>query len=176
MSTPPLPQCVSVRKAVTRNAHYEGSLGAAEMPRFRDVLGGGHGVRMSVDFGRDEQDRQIAEVAIEAEVELECQRCLQRFRHRLSGSSRLGLVLTDEQAQALPRDLEPWIAQDDIDLWELASEELALALPAVAYHPGGQCAPPQHQSGATAGDEPATERPFDVLSSLLDGGGGKERE
>jgi len=146
------------------------------MPRFRDLLGDGHGVRMSVDFGRDEQDRQIAEVAIEADVELECQRCLQRFRHRLSGSSRLGLVLTDEQAQALPRELEPWIAQDEIDLWELASEELALALPPVAYHPGGQCSPPQHRSGTTAGDEPAAERPFDVLSSLLTGGDGKERE
>ena len=157
MSAPPLPQRVSVRKAVTRNAHYEGSLGAAEMPRFRDLLVAGNGVRMSVDFGRDEQDRQVAEVAIEAAVELQCQRCLQRFRHRLSGSSRLGLVLTDEQAQALPRDLEPWIAQDDIDLWEVASEELALALPAVAYHPEGQCSPPAHGSGTTADDEAPAE-------------------
>ena len=176
MSAPPLPQRVSVRKAVTRNAHYEGSLGAAEMPRFRDLLVAGNGVRMSVDFGRDEQDRQVAEVAIEAAVELQCQRCLQRFRHRLSGSSRLGLVLTDEQAQALPRDLEPWIAQDDIDLWEVASEELALALPAVAYHPEGQCSPPAHGSGTTADDETTAEKPFGVLSSLLAGGDGKEKE
>jgi uncharacterized protein len=176
MSAPPLPQRVSVRKAVTRNAHYEGSLGAAEMPRFRDVLGDGKGVRLSVDFGRDEQDRQIADVAIEAAVELECQRCLQRFRHPLSASSRLALVLTDEQAQALPRELEPWIAQDEIDLWELASEELALALPAVAYHPGGHCSPPEHDRGPIAVEEPAREKPFDVLSSLLAGGDAKEKE
>jgi len=176
MSAPPLPQCVSVRKAVTRSAHYEGSLGAAEMPRFRDMLGAGNGVRLRIDFGRDDQDRQVASVAIEASVELECQRCLQRFHHRLGASSRLGLVLTDEQAQALPRELEPWIVQDEIDLWELASEELALALPAVAYHPEGQCSPPRHSSGEPVGEEPAANGPFDVLSSLLDGGDGKERE
>lgn len=176
MSAPPLPQSVSVRKAVTRNAHYEGSLGAAEMPRFGDMLGDRKEVLLCVDFGRDEQDRQIADVSLQAVVELECQRCLQRFRHPLSGSSRLGLVLTDEQAQALPRELEPWIAQDDIDLWELAAEELALALPAVAYHPGGQCSPPEHDGGEPADEEPVLEKPFDVLSSLLDGGDREEKE
>jgi len=176
MSDTPPPQCVNIRKAVTRAAHYEGELSAEQLPRSSDLLGPG-ALRIQAAFGRDEEHRQVVDVVLAGTVELECQRCLKPVAVPVESRSRLGLVLTDEQAQGLPKTYEPWIAIDEVDLWAMAEEELALALPVVAYHRDGECrtpAPPR-DTEENAGPEDG-HNPFDVLSSLLDGAGDQERD
>jgi uncharacterized protein len=138
-------------------------------------------VEISVEFGENEEGRQFAAVDMEARVVLECQRCLQPVHCKLKTSSRLGLVPDDEQALQLPAGLEPLIAVDEVDLWELAGEELALALPVVAYHPEGECEPPKSDRPDRSDNEErdsteqASENPFSVLSALLDSGDTKEK-
>ncbi|MEE4278164.1 MAG: YceD family protein [Halieaceae bacterium] len=177
MSATPLPQSVVVRKAVTRDARYEGVLGSEQLPQFSKILVGPDAAHIVLQFGRDEAGRQILTVRMEARVRLQCQRCLGFFETSLIGDSRLALVLTDEQARALPQDYEPWLVDDDIDLWSVAGEELALAMPPVAYHPADECEAPAHSAGAPEVEPAATgpdDNPFGVLSTLLDGGDTKE--
>ena len=168
MSDGPLPQCVNIRKAVTRCALYEGALEAEKLSQINDLVLGPAGLFVRVQFGTDEEDRQIVDLAISAQVEVVCQRCLNPMSLPIQSKSRLALVMTDEQAQSLPKDYEPWIGVEEVDLWAMAEEELALALPVVAYHDPGECrAPPNRaaqESPAGAGD---TQNPFDVLSTLL---------
>lgn len=168
MSDGPLPQCVNIRKAITREALYEGALAAENLSQINDLVLAPAGLSVRAQFGVDEEGRQIVDLAISAQVEMVCQRCLNPMLLPITSESRLGLVMTDEQARSLPKNYEPWIAMDEVDLWAMASEELALALPVVAFHDPGECSAPPHratqESPAEAED---TQNPFDVLSTLL---------
>ncbi|GAB5414334.1 MAG: 23S rRNA accumulation protein YceD [Congregibacter sp.] len=189
MSAGPLSQRVNIRKAVTREALYEGTLGASQLSRFADVLAAAEApLRLRVQFGVDEEAQQHIDVEMSAAVTLECQRCLGTVQAHLSKRTQLGLVLTDEQAKHLSPRYEPWIAEEeDVDLWAIAEEELALALPVVAYHPEGECDGPGASFFATevvgggaveSGDEnddAPNENPFSVLSTLLEGSESKEK-
>lgn len=174
MSPAPLPNRVNIRKAVTRSARYTGGLGAEQLPQFAQMLDPAAPlIEVAVEFGEDEEGQQFAAVTMQGRVVLECQRCLQSVLFTVEGDSRLGIVPGDEQAKQLSSGLEPLIALDEVDLWELAEEELALALPVVAYHPEGDCEPPKSdRSGRSEHQElgladQATDNPFSVLSSLL---------
>ena len=140
MSAGSLPQCVNVRKAVANEARYSGTLGGDELPQIRPYLDPENpGIEVVVTCGRDEEGRQVVQVGIEGVVVLECQRCLKPLKQDVSSDSLLALVLTDEQAKQLPARYEPWIVADELDLWALAAEEIALCLPVVAYHPQDEC-------------------------------------
>ena len=172
MSAGPLVQCVNIRKAVTRGAHYMGELEGDKIPRLAAFLDPDESrLHLDVRFGNDDEGRAIAEVALDASVVLECQRCLKPLKKTLRSSSILGLVPGDEQAKALPGEYEPWIAVEEIDLWEVAAEELALAVPVVAYHGDDECEAPQNVAASQEETGQATEAvasPFSVLSELLD--------
>jgi uncharacterized protein len=185
MSEGPLPHTVITRKAVTREARYSGVLGAAELPQLKDVLGAADTAPVSAEmrFFRDEEERQVVAVKLHARVRLECQRCLEMFDTDIASESELAIVRSDEEAQALPARYEPLIALEEADLWRIVEEELALALPVVAYHPAGECAVapvpgeaalPEESAGGGArrerGESAGEERPnpFGVLSSLLE--------
>ena len=133
---------------------------------------------MGIRFSRDEWGQAVADVSLRAPVLLQCQRCLAPLKEKLVSRSRLGLVPSDEQARHLPGDYEPWIAIDEIDLWQVAAEEFALALPVVSYHPAGVCEAP----AGSAQEAPLTplvphtaDHPFGVLSALLGGNDIKEK-
>lgn len=175
MSQGPLPQRVNIRKAVTRRAHYHGVLGSEQLPRFADVLTVDGVMAVSVDFGEDDEGQQYLDVDLRGEAVQQCQRCLQPMRSSIASRSRLGLVASDEQAALLPRHYEPWIALDEVDLWDVAAEELALALPVVAYHDEEGCRAPAHEEGTPAGGPTRADNPFNVLSTLLDSGDTKEK-
>lgn len=173
MSAAPLPQRIDLRRALARGDCYRGVLGMSQLPQMADVLDPENpAVEMGIRFSRDECGQAVADVSLQAPVLLQCQRCLAPLREKLASRSRLGLVASDEQARHLRGDYEPWIASDEIDLWDVAAEEFALALPLVAYHPAGVCAAPMGQ----AQEKPLTplgprrvEHPFAVLSTLLAG-------
>lgn len=173
-----LPHTVNTRKAIARDARYSGTLGAAQLEHFSDVLSceDASAVNADVSFSSDDEGRQIATVHLRATVTMECQRCLERFKRDVSSSSDLAIVRTDEEAKHLPERYEPLITGEDTDLWHLVGEELALALPVVGMHPEGECPASPLVRGKGVGAEKAaqpaagdTTRPFADLSSLLQG-------
>jgi len=143
-----------------------------EMPRLQDLLADTRGsVRANFAFANVDSGRAGATVAVEANAQLICQRCLQGFAFAAAGSSEIEFSdgTTPNTAQDSQREV---YATDEglVSLRDLAEEELLLALPLVAA-----CGAPQSCGRAPAfdaGGERAAApgdrtRPFTGLQDLL---------
>ena len=179
MPDSPLPHTVNTRKAVARAARYSGALGVQQLRSVADVLLADEGslVRADIRFTRDDEDRQIVLVDIEAVVQLQCQRCLEPYTQAIESHSELAIVSSDEEARLLPARYEPLLAGEETDLWEVVAEELALALPVVGYHDRGMCPPSRKVPEAQNREDPDRDdgehrSPFAALSTLLGEGSG----
>ena len=133
----------------------------SELPRLQDILADARGsVKARFVFANVDNGRAGARVAVQADPQLICQRCLQGFAYTVAGESEIEFVSSEADAPAdSPR--ETYLTDGgSVSLRELAEEELLLALPVVAA-----CSTPQ-----TCGRAPALEqrsRPFAVLQDLL---------
>jgi uncharacterized protein len=100
-------------------------------------------------------------------VQLTCQRCLEPVTVDLEVKIALGFVQNEQQMEALPESLEPFmLEEEEIPLAELLEQELILALPIVAYHEA--CEPYPHQGEDAVALDDASEKPnpFAVLEQL----------
>ncbi|MFA5493387.1 MAG: YceD family protein [Porticoccaceae bacterium] len=170
MSTPPerkqLPRQVDPRKLVAQGTTLSGDVPTAAMMRLAGaVLGAGEVAQAELLFRRDDSGHSVVEGSVALEVSLECQRCLKPVAKTLAGELHLGIVGDEEQAQNLPKRLEPWIvASETTDLFDLVEDELLLALPIVAFHDRGECE--GHSSYSTGQIEDSAENPFGILAQL----------
>jgi len=121
-------------------------------------------VYFTMQFGRDEAGAAIVDVALEADVPLQCQRTLKRYVHGLQQTSRLGLLRDEADDDHLPEGYEPLvIAGNSAIVTEIVEDELILALPLI---------PAATEDIVEAGFGPATpdkENPFAVLGRLKPG-------
>lgn len=154
------------------------SLPQAGLPRFAAGLAAAEGqVEARIVFGQVESV-PVLEVHARTVATLVCQRCLQPLHLPLSSTSRVGLVVSMEQADRLPAEVEPvWAEGRKVDLGELVEEELLLALPLVPMHDRDdpQCvvveeitAAEQRAAPDQDGDAPeVVQKPFAELGELL---------
>jgi DUF177 domain-containing protein len=175
MLSEPLPSTLDVRKAAVRGVSVSGALKPVDLPRFRPLLAADEGfVQAVLTFSRDEENRYLIHLALEAEVVVTCQRCLEPVCRSVASDNTLAVVWTDEQAAHLPRHLEPLILENEAcNLWALVEDELILALPPFSYHDTQECkkilagytaAGPEHEVA------PASKpNPFNVLEQLKPG-------
>jgi uncharacterized protein len=105
------------------------------------------------------------ELQADADVPLECQRCLQPMIEHLQVRRRLRFVRTEEQAARLDEESEDDVLAlpPRLDLRELLEDELILALPIVPRH--GLCPQPLPLAAAPDDEEPAP-KPFAALAAL----------
>ena len=175
-SSAELPKIVDPYKLAEHNSVLEREIPRIVLSRFREaVLGFDDGAvcHVKLSFYKDGQRRRIVSGELKAPVDLECQRCMGSMRSVLVSQFILGLVTSDEQAQGLPKDLEPFLTDDfSANLWSMAEDELLLVLapyplhdrdecPAnedlKAYEPDGSSAKPEKKPG---------DNPFSVLAGL----------
>ncbi|MCM0611627.1 DUF177 domain-containing protein [Marinobacter sediminum] len=171
-----LPKSVDPYRLAEQNSTLEGEIPLSALARFREaVLGIEEGAACSVklSFYMDAERRRIVSGELEAPVNLECQRCLGSMQTALVSRFTLGLVTSDEQAQQLPKDLEPFLTNDfSADLWLMVEDELLLVLPPFPLHdrdecPAGEDLEAYEPNGSPAQpDEPRKENPFSVLADL----------
>ena len=165
---------LDVRKAAARGVSVSGTLRPLELLRFQPLLAADEGtIEAQLSFSRDEENRYVIHVAVEADVSVTCQRCLEPMPAHLTSDNTLAVVWTDEQAAHLPRHLDPLIVtQEACNLRELVEDELILATPPFSYHDTQECkeriagfsdAAPE---GSAAEDKP---NPFNVLAQLKPG-------
>ena len=173
MLTEPLPTTLDVRKAAVRGAGVSGRLKPQDLQRFRPILAGDEGtIIVDMVFSRDEENRYIVEVAIEADVMVTCQRCLEPMPEHLTCNNTLAMVWTDDEATHLPRHLDPLVVTEAThNLWELVEEELILTIRQFSYHDTEDCklktaafSDPVPQDSVE--DKP---NPFNVLEQLRPG-------
>ncbi len=168
-----LPKSVDPYRLAEQNTVLEGVIPLSALARFREsVLGFDEGAacRVRLSFSMDSERRRIVSGELEAPVNLECQRCMGPMATTQNSRFVLGLVTSDEQAQQLPRELEPFLTDEfSADLWAMVEDELLLVLPPFPLHDRNEC-PAREDLEALEPDaapaESGKENPFSVLADL----------
>ena len=160
-----------VRQLADSRAELEFDIPVAELPGISAELSAGGPVHARLAFGRD-QGQSLARVASRATLTLTCQRCMQPLAFELDTDSRVALVASEAEAEAVPEGWETYLAADGmLSIPALVAEEVLLALPIVPLHADAECGAPRAGATAPAQDaEPAMTRPFADLKALLERG------
>ncbi|HIK74872.1 MAG: YceD family protein [Alcanivorax sp.] len=165
-----LPPYLEPRKFADQERVVEGEARVGDLPRLREYRESlDQPVRVRLAFGRDEDGRRRVQGRVETSLVLVCQRCLEPVQQEVAADVDLMLVWSEEQAKALPADLDPLLVTEErVTLAELVEEELLLAMPLVALH--DQCPDPPPQSAGDPGDQDDNQsdpdNPFAVLARL----------
>jgi uncharacterized protein len=163
--SPPWSQPLEVDRLADGGADLDFAIPLAELTGLRPDRPGVAGeVRGRAHFLR-ERGFAVAELRLEGEAQLQCQRCMQPLRLPLQAVTRVALADSEAQVAQVPEDLEPVLASGGrISLGQLVTEELLLSLPIVPLHAGeGDCA----AAPEAVASEAETHRPFAQLADLL---------
>ena len=122
-----------------------GTVDASTLPRLADRLSDEPApIVWRIEGTADAMGRPALTVELAGSVTLECQRCLGPVAWSIDQRTELLLARDDGEAARLDEDSESevLIATMPVDTETLIEDELVLALPFVARHPDGTCAPP----------------------------------
>ncbi len=178
MSNTELSKTVDPYRLAEQETKLEGVIPLAALSRFLectlppDASNGDAVCRVKLTFSQDGERRRLVEGELEAQVVLECQRCMKPMSATLASQFRLGFVTSDKQAKQLPKDLEPYLAEDfSANLWTLIEDELLLVVPPFPKHEREECPASaalgklEPESSAPATEEPR-DNPFSALADL----------
>ena len=168
-----LPHYLEPRKLARQGGEISGETTVATLPRLAEFEDSQDSVvRVRLCFDRDQDGHYCVHGEVSAVLHMQCQRCLETVAREVRALPELALVWSEDQVQALPRHLDPWLVSDErMPLAELLEEELLLALPLVAMHE--ECPRPLHNPAAlhdeeirSEGNAGDAENPFAVLERL----------
>lgn len=132
-----LPLVIDLVQAARQDTRLHGELAISSMPRLVAQLASGDGqAQVDLRVHLDEGGARVVDGHIDAELQLQCQRCLEPMRFSAHTDTRLAWVKTEDEAAALSGDFyEPLLAPDGrVTVAELVADELLLALPFAARH------------------------------------------
>ncbi len=126
-----------------RGRTLELSLVVAEMERLSELLVETSGeVVAKLKFGTDSKGIKYISGSAQADLYVECQRCMQPVKVSVEAVFQLGMVADEAMAQDLSEDYEPLVVSEEtISLAALIEDELILALPIVSMHEDTDCSP-----------------------------------
>lgn len=156
--------------AAARRA-FAGRVPLSAMHRLSDLLADAEGeARFSLEFGQDVLKVPFAELQVDAELPLVCQRSLKCFLHPVSLTQRYALLREaegdgEDVEAALPPGYEALMVADDglLRPAELVEDELILAVPLVPVMPGVE---PVEHDWPVPEDEGQRASPFAALAAL----------
>ena len=181
MLTAPLPSQIDIRKLVVKGAEISAKPPISSLPRIADLLADGESgaatsLTVNLQFYIDDERKRRVDGQITGFVNMTCQRCLEPMPVTVDAHFELGIVWSEEDAERLPKSIEPLIVGEElVDLADIVSEELILGLPYVNYHPAAECKqdvgyssvdPEATEAVAKADTENEKENPFQVLEKL----------
>ena len=159
-----------VHREVAQSGRFEGEIELSDLKRLGEMLYPGSDelrerkIALSFEFARSEFDVPMLAGHLQADLVLECQRCLQSLEMPLELDFKLLIDANDDIVQHSSEDT---LYSEDgyIDIVEVVEDELILAIPLVAMHEDRAC------NGNWQVSEPApeiakTENPFSVLQQL----------
>jgi len=166
MSYRPLPKKVDPRKLAERGARIEGIITPKELPRLLTLLCSDEGeLKVTLDFGLDEQRLRTIQGSAKGHVFMTCQRCLEPVEVEAEAEVNLAVTLNEDQVKQLPKIYDPLLLEEEeVELADMVEEELILSLPPFTYH--DDCS-----VQTSFGEEETTQRtdkpnPFSVLAQL----------
>lgn len=164
-----LPATIEPRKFTAQSVLLEGIVPGDKLPRLLEANASAGQIRVSLEFGYDEERRRTVTGTLDAEIEVECQRCLKPMPVPVAIQVSWAIVWDEERAKQLPARFEPWIVEDETaSLYAAVEEELLLALPTAPMHTNPCIDSELLQSGddVIADIKETTNNPFKVLESL----------
>ena len=114
MSTPPankaLPRLIEPRKLALQGTELKGYIGQESLERLAEaVIAIEQLPQVAVEFLADDHGVKMVQGDVQLTVVVPCQRCLGDLALPLASEFSVGIVWTDEEAEQLPRYLEPWL-------------------------------------------------------------------
>jgi uncharacterized protein len=171
-----LPKFVDPYKLAEQHTVLEGEVSTGVLSRFRGAIMGLEDdavCSVRLFFWMDPERRRVVSGELSAPVQLQCQRCMGSMQVTLRSHFELGLVTSDEQAQRLPQNLEPFLTEDfNANLWLMVEDELLLVLPPFPLHERDECPAREDLEALEPGsnaEKPvgkSAENPFSVLAGL----------
>lgn len=144
-----------------------GSVAVSSLERLLPVLTSDEGeLQVEMELGKDPDGTCYLIGSIRGAVVLKCQRCLDDMTLPLDLAFRLGLVSSDDAANALPDWYEPLVVTaEPAHMADVIAEEVLLAIPIVPMHRDNQdCR--EFIKDYMPQDSEQRENPFAVLAGL----------
>jgi uncharacterized protein len=150
------------------------SIPLSELPRVSHEISAQDGeARGQVNFSR-QLGHAVADLQVDAQPEVVCQRCMQPMRWPVKLKSRVALVSDYDAADRVPDGMDVFLVEaDSVSVRDLVDEEIMLALPNVPRHgEDSECAGRKLQLPGqdVEPDEPGdaqVQKPFAQLGELL---------
>ncbi len=181
-----LPELIEPNRLAETGQFLKGTLALGKMKRLSPLLlqpetdnsvqAGMGNASIELEFGADESGQLYVTGSVEADLTLQCQRCMQAMDLHIAEKISLAIVHSSAQANQLPSYYEPLLVEEEmVSLPELIEDEILLALPSVPMHEIDSCpvklsasTGSTRQSGSNMDLQKDQERknPFDILKQL----------
>lgn len=163
-----LPKWVEPRKLAQIGGEFHGIVAPTHLPRLLEVCVDIERVVVELQFCMNDQGKRMLEGNIRAQLQLQCQRCMEGLSFVIDTTMSLTMVWDEQEADALSKNLDAWIVgEGEHDLHQAVEDEILLALPPVAYHDYDCVDPELYSVGEEVLDQPAEkDNPFSVLEQL----------
>lgn len=164
LMSPDLPQHIEPARLADHQESLTGSLGLENMHRLQALVENPDArITFHLTFDRDDSGAVVISGDFSTDLVMRCQRCLEPLAVHLDKTIRIGWINSEAEAEVLPAELEPLLAEDDrIALAQLIEDEVLLGLPMAPLHEPGACAAADLLQELT----PERENPFAVLKDL----------
>lgn len=161
------PSRVDPRSAAEQRKRVEGNIESSLLQRLNEAVSNLDFVSADLSFYRDEQGRYRVEGNIRADLQMQCQRCMSDYPVHVDVPVEAAVVWSDEQARQLPAELDPWIADDYLELIAAIEDEILLSLPMMPVHELAECSGSARYSSQA--EKETANKPFAGLEVLKKG-------
>lgn len=158
------PNRIDPRSAAEQKKRVEGNIPPSLLQRMLGAVSKLEDVTADLSFFRDEQGRYRVTGSVQARAQMQCQRCMQDYQIQVDTPVEAAIVWSDEQARQLPAELDPWVAEQHLDLIAAIEDELLLSLPTMPVHELDECNGAARYSSRA--QEQVTKKPFAGLEVL----------
>lgn len=160
-----LKQRYQIHKEVSRSSYFQDQFEVGRLTRLCELLSSDQGqVALRFEFKHSDFGVPMVCGDIQADLQLECQRCLQSMATDVAFEFQLLVDAADDIVKQ--SGLDTVYSEDgEIDIFEVIEDEIILALPLVSMHEDDTCN--AHWQASDNSHEPVVrENPFSVLKDL----------
>ncbi len=167
-----LPVEVDPFRMAEQGRQFKGKVEIGSLKRLVPLLESAEG-QFDVELGFDVDEIGIKYLYgnLQAELELRCQRCLEKMRYPLNSEFKLALVESEAAVDQLPEGYEPLLVETaPMHILDMLEDEILLVVPQIPVHDESECSIAALVSERELAEQPdedePKENPFAVLEKL----------
>jgi len=162
-----MPDAVAPMELARRRAGIRTQIPLSAFSRLSAEVACDGPLTVSLDFELDEERRCRMRGSVQGRLTLTCQRCLEPVMREISADVDLCIVGSEEQAQAVAVELNPYVLEETrVPLADLVEDEFLLCLPSQVCGDEASC-PRRPQLRFPAEPSAASRKnPFAVLRTM----------